>query len=189
MAADSLVGESVVESGEVLPEQSRHKSRAARRHAGVRRRSGWSSRPRPPSTASRRSSRSRRSDPTAPTNPYGETKLAFERALAWYERAYGLRYASLRYFNAAGASRALRGGARARDAPDSAGAPGGGRAGGRGDDLRRRLSDAPTAPASGTTSTSSTWRVPTCSRWAAWPGRQPRVQSGLRRRRLQRAAR
>ncbi len=43
-------------------------------------------------------------DPTAPTNPYGETKLAFEHALAWYERAYGLRYASLRYFNAAGAT-------------------------------------------------------------------------------------
>lgn len=45
------------------------------------------------------------SDPTNPTNPYGETKLAFERALSWYERAYGLRYASLRYFNAAGASK------------------------------------------------------------------------------------
>jgi UDP-glucose 4-epimerase len=44
------------------------------------------------------------SDPTAPTNPYGETKLAFERALAWYAPAYGLRYASLRYFNAAGAT-------------------------------------------------------------------------------------
>ncbi len=40
----------------------------------------------------------------APTNPYGETKLAFERALRWYEQAYGLRYVSLRYFNAAGAS-------------------------------------------------------------------------------------
>src|SRR6266705_2891229 len=40
-----------------------------------------------------------------PTNPYGETKLAFERALHWYENAYGLRYASLRYFNAAGASK------------------------------------------------------------------------------------
>jgi UDP-glucose 4-epimerase len=45
------------------------------------------------------------SDPTAPTNPYGESKLAFERALRWYEQAYGLRYASLRYFNAAGASK------------------------------------------------------------------------------------
>lgn len=44
-------------------------------------------------------------DPTVPTNPYGETKLAFERALRWYETAYGLRYASLRYFNAAGATR------------------------------------------------------------------------------------
>jgi UDP-glucose 4-epimerase len=44
-------------------------------------------------------------DPTNPTNPYGESKLAFERALRWYEQAYGLRYASLRYFNAAGASR------------------------------------------------------------------------------------
>jgi UDP-glucose 4-epimerase len=40
----------------------------------------------------------------APTNPYGETKLAFERALAWYEVAYGIRSASLRYFNAAGAT-------------------------------------------------------------------------------------
>lgn len=42
--------------------------------------------------------------PTNPTNPYGESKLACERAMHWYERAYGLRYASLRYFNAAGAS-------------------------------------------------------------------------------------
>ena len=44
------------------------------------------------------------SDPTNPTNPYGESKLAFERAMRWYDQAYGLRYASLRYFNAAGAS-------------------------------------------------------------------------------------
>ncbi len=43
-------------------------------------------------------------DPTNPTNPYGETKLSFERAMHWYDRAYGLHYASLRYFNAAGAS-------------------------------------------------------------------------------------
>ncbi|HYY99765.1 MAG TPA: UDP-glucose 4-epimerase GalE, partial [Pyrinomonadaceae bacterium] len=43
-------------------------------------------------------------DALRPTNPYGETKLAFERALRWYEGAYGLRYASLRYFNAAGAT-------------------------------------------------------------------------------------
>lgn len=42
--------------------------------------------------------------PLRPTNPYGETKLAIERAMRWYDEAYGLRYASLRYFNAAGAS-------------------------------------------------------------------------------------
>lgn len=41
---------------------------------------------------------------TAPTNPYGETKLAFEKALGWYQRAYGVGSVSLRYFNAAGAS-------------------------------------------------------------------------------------
>jgi UDP-glucose 4-epimerase len=43
-------------------------------------------------------------DRLQPTNPYGQTKLAFEEALKWYERAYGLRYVSLRYFNAAGAT-------------------------------------------------------------------------------------
>lgn len=41
--------------------------------------------------------------PTSPINPYGTSKLAFENALAAYSGAYGLRYASLRYFNAAGA--------------------------------------------------------------------------------------
>src|SRR5829696_6857756 len=43
-------------------------------------------------------------DETRPTNPYGETKLALERALAWYAGAYGLSSISLRYFNAAGAT-------------------------------------------------------------------------------------
>jgi len=38
-----------------------------------------------------------------PVNPYGETKLAIERALHWYGEAYGLSWVSLRYFNAAGA--------------------------------------------------------------------------------------
>jgi UDP-glucose 4-epimerase len=43
-------------------------------------------------------------DATNPTNPYGQTKLAFEHALRWYEQAHAIRYASLRYFNAAGAT-------------------------------------------------------------------------------------
>ncbi len=41
--------------------------------------------------------------PLAPVNPYGEGKVFVERALRWYERAHGLSYISLRYFNAAGA--------------------------------------------------------------------------------------
>ena len=43
------------------------------------------------------------SAPQRPVNPYGETKLAIERALHWYGEAYGLRSVALRYFNAAGA--------------------------------------------------------------------------------------
>ncbi len=38
-----------------------------------------------------------------PTNPYGESKLLVERMLGWFHRIHGLRYASLRYFNVAGA--------------------------------------------------------------------------------------
>ena len=41
--------------------------------------------------------------PQRPVSPYGATKLMVERALADYDMSYGLRYASLRYFNAAGA--------------------------------------------------------------------------------------
>jgi UDP-glucose-4-epimerase GalE len=41
--------------------------------------------------------------PRQPVNPYGVTKLFFEQALEAYDRAYGFRFASLRYFNAAGA--------------------------------------------------------------------------------------
>jgi UDP-glucose-4-epimerase GalE len=41
--------------------------------------------------------------PRQPVNPYGVTKLFFEQALEAYDRAYDFRYASLRYFNAAGA--------------------------------------------------------------------------------------
>jgi UDP-glucose 4-epimerase len=38
-----------------------------------------------------------------PINPYGETKLAFERALRWFGESHGVKHLSLRYFNAAGA--------------------------------------------------------------------------------------
>ena len=42
-------------------------------------------------------------DPVRPTNAYGESKLLVERMLTWFHQIHGLRYASLRYFNAAGA--------------------------------------------------------------------------------------
>jgi len=43
------------------------------------------------------------SAPRQPVNPYGVSKLFFENALEAYDRAYGVKFASLRYFNAAGA--------------------------------------------------------------------------------------
>lgn len=42
-------------------------------------------------------------DRTKPTNAYGETKLAMERMISWFDVAHGIKYVSLRYFNAAGA--------------------------------------------------------------------------------------
>lgn len=46
-------------------------------------------------------------DPKEPENPYGETKLIFERMLKWYGRAYGLKSIAIRFFNAAGAAGTL----------------------------------------------------------------------------------
>ena len=43
------------------------------------------------------------SDKTCPTNPYGETKLAMEKMIKWTANAHGMRFVSLRYFNACGA--------------------------------------------------------------------------------------
>lgn len=48
-------------------------------------------------------------DALQPTNAYGESKLLVERMLEWFHGIHGLRYASLRYFNAAGASAPDRG--------------------------------------------------------------------------------
>ena len=42
-------------------------------------------------------------DRTEPTNTYGETKLSMEKMFKWVGRAHGLRYVSLRNFNACGA--------------------------------------------------------------------------------------
>jgi UDP-glucose 4-epimerase len=42
--------------------------------------------------------------PQRPISPYGESKLIFEQILRWYDRIHGLKFVSLRYFNAAGAS-------------------------------------------------------------------------------------
>ena len=45
------------------------------------------------------------SQPKSPINPYGESKLAVERALGWYHQIHGMAYFCLRYFNACGATR------------------------------------------------------------------------------------
>ena len=42
--------------------------------------------------------------PQRPINPYGESKLIFEKILQWYQQIYGLEFIAFRYFNAAGAS-------------------------------------------------------------------------------------
>ena len=42
--------------------------------------------------------------PQKPINPYGESKVMFERILEWYQRLHGLEFVAFRYFNAAGAS-------------------------------------------------------------------------------------
>ena len=103
MAADSLVGESVDDPGKYYRNNlvAGVSLLDAMREAGVRR-LVFSS------TAAVYGEPSKQpieeTDPTAPTNPYGETKLAFERALRWYARAYDLSSISLRYFNAAGAT-------------------------------------------------------------------------------------
>ncbi len=108
--------------------------------------------------------------PQRPINPYGESKLMFEKMLQWYHRIHGLEFVAFRYFNAAGASdkfgehhriethlipNVLQGRrwARRRIARSSA-----------------RITPRPTAPASAITSTSSTWRRRTS--WPWQPGKQ-----------------
>jgi UDP-glucose 4-epimerase len=45
--------------------------------------------------------------PQSPVNPYGESKLIFEKILRWYDQIHGVVFAALRYFNAAGATEAF----------------------------------------------------------------------------------
>ena len=45
--------------------------------------------------------------PQKPVNPYGESKLIFEKVLRWFDQIHGVIFASLRYFNAAGATEAF----------------------------------------------------------------------------------
>ena len=45
--------------------------------------------------------------PQKPVNPYGESKLIFEKILRWYDQIHGVVFAALRYFNAAGATEAF----------------------------------------------------------------------------------
>ena len=102
--------------------------------------------------------------PTRPINPYGESKLAFERALDWFHRAHGLKVVALRYFNAAGAGAPLGRAPRAGNASDSA-RPG---SGGRREAPASRFSATTirraTARACATTSTCSTWPTRICWR-------------------------
>ena len=109
--------------------------------------------------------RSPKTHPRRPINAYGETKLAIERALPHYERAYGLRSICAALFQ----RRRRRPRRRARRAPR----PGAARAS-RGPSTRRsaaarsrcsaRTTTRRTAPACATTSTSPTWRRRTCWR-------------------------
>ena len=102
---------------------------------------------------------------TQPINAYGETKLAIERALPHVERAHGLRWIALRYFNAAGAhpDGTIGEDHDRRDPPDSARDPAPRPAARRcrcsARTIRRR-----TAPACATTFTCATSPTRTCGR-------------------------
>ena len=71
---------------------------------GPSRRRAVSCCPRRPLSTAPATIRSRKQSPIGPTNVYGETKWMIEQALEWYHRLHGLRFAALRYFNAAGAA-------------------------------------------------------------------------------------
>ena len=110
----------------------------------ARRRAASSFRARRPPTACPSACRSPRTNRSSRSIPMASAKLVIEQALADYAQAYGLGYAALRYFNAAGASADGRLGRRSRpgDPLDSARAASGAGPASADHDLRRRLSDA-----------------------------------------------
>jgi UDP-glucose 4-epimerase len=100
-------GESMVRPGNLLPQQHRFHAFAARGDARLRSATpGFLFHRRRLRRAGIRSDSGRCAP--LPTNPYGQSKLLVEQMLAWLNRIHGLRYASLRYFNVAGAPRVPR---------------------------------------------------------------------------------
>ena len=150
----------------LLPRERRGPADAAGGDGRGRRRAASCSPPRPRSTACRTWTWSPRRPPALPINPYGETKLVGEWMVRAAGRAHGISTACLRYFNVAGRGHPRAGRHRGlQHRPDGLREAHRGR---RAAHLRRRLRRPPTAPASATTSTSSTsprpmWRPPASS--------------------------
>src|SRR5579862_926782 len=114
-------------------------------------------------------------DPVHPTNAYGESKLLVERMLAWFHQIHGLRYAALRYFNAAGAANPNKGEAHQ---PETHLIPrilqvALGRA--RTQLFSERTTQRPTAPACATTFMSAIWPPRTC-----WRSTRSQIKIGMR---------
>ena len=186
LAAAKAAGESMVEAREILaPEPLRARSTSSTRGARPAC-SSSSSPPRRPPTASRSYLPIDEKHPTEPENYYGFTKLEIERILGWYDRLKGLRYAALRYFNAAGydtRGRISRPREESRQ-PDPARHGGGRGHPAQAQGLRHGLLRPRTAPACATTCTSSDLArghvaaLDWISRERQEPRRQPRLGGG-----------
>ncbi|MCP5520764.1 MAG: UDP-glucose 4-epimerase GalE [Verrucomicrobiales bacterium] len=102
-AANALVGESMQNPGKYFRNNVAHGLNLvdAAKEAGVRKFvfSSTCATYGPPETVP-----ITEAEPQKPINPYGESKLMFERILRWYRELHGLDFVALRYFNAAGAS-------------------------------------------------------------------------------------
>jgi UDP-glucose 4-epimerase len=113
--------------------------------------------------------------PRLPVNPYGVSKLMFEYALEAYDRAYGLRFVALRYFNAAGADE--NGEVGEMHSPETHLIPSAFEAiEGERPNWRFMATITPrrTAPAFATTFTSAISQRRTCWGWSIWREERPR---------------